>query len=148
MNHKDTSELTLTEPQVSVPRRATDKWGDAARAGFQVVPDLLLKNQERLGLSSTDIVVLLNITMHWWYPEQKPFPRTSTIANRMGTSARTVQRSIEALQAKGLLRRVPGGDDSQRTYLDPDGLVARLEALAQGDRDFLIREGRRIESLT
>ena len=52
-----------------------DKYGEASVAGFQPVPDLLLKNQKKLGLSVTDLVVLLNVLMHWWYPEQYAFTK-------------------------------------------------------------------------
>lgn len=143
MINMHTEPQDLVEVDGNIPHRALDKWGDAARAGFQIVPDILFKNQEELGLTSTDLVVLLNILTYWWYAEKKPFPRTTTIAKRMGASPRTVQRSIEHLQALGLLRRVSGGE---RTYFDPEPLVDRLEALAQSDRDFLIKERRHFQS--
>ena len=52
-----------------------EKWGAAALAGFQTVPDLLLKHQKTLKISSAEMVVLLNVLMHWWYRDQMPFPR-------------------------------------------------------------------------
>lgn len=118
------------------------KYGEASLAGFQVLPDLLLKNQVNLGLAPTDLVVLLNILMHWWYPGQKPFPRATTIATRMGVSPRTVQRGITHLEALGLLQRVKDGD---RTYLDPAPLVEKLAELAKSDTDYHIRRNRRNE---
>jgi hypothetical protein len=63
-------------------------------AEFQIVPDLLLKNQKTLGLNATEMVVLLNVLMHWWHRDQKPFPRSTTIAKRMGITVRTVQRAL------------------------------------------------------
>ncbi len=36
-------------------QRIAAKWGPAAMAGFQGVPDLLLKNQSRLDLTATEI---------------------------------------------------------------------------------------------
>ena len=107
---------------------------EAAVAGFQAVPDLLLKNQAALELSGTDLVVLLNILMHWWYPEQKPFPRPTTIARRMGTNVRTVQRSIQQLVELGLIERVKA--TSKGTVLDPSALVEKLNELAEEDRDY------------
>ena len=40
------------------------KWGLALDGG-QVLPDLLLKHQRDLKLTTTDMVVLLNLTMAW-----------------------------------------------------------------------------------
>jgi hypothetical protein len=115
------------------------KWGEAARAGFQAVPDLLLKHQETLQLSPTELVVLLNVLMHWWYRDQKPFPRPTTIARRMGSTVRTVQRAIAKLESDGLLIRQMGA--KKAIVLDPDPLVQRLNALAKTDTDYLIRSG-------
>ena len=118
-----------------------EKYGEAAVAGFQAVPDLLLKNQVKLGLTATDMVVLLNILMHWWYPGQKPFPRPTTIAQRIGVTTRTVQRSISSLEANGLLARETAEDG--RVFLDPTPMVAMLEDLAPSDTDYLVRKGRK-----
>lgn len=117
------------------------KYGEASIAGFQAVPDLLLKYQSELGLSPTDLAVLLNVLMHWWYPEKKPFPRSTTIAKRMGVTPRTVQRSLQQLEELGLLVREK--DARGPTYLDPAPLVEKLEALAKKDADYQIRRRRR-----
>ena len=108
--------------------RSTDKWGEAAFGGFQMVPDLLLKKQVELGLSATDMLVLLNITMHWWYAEQRPFPRVSTVAERMGVDPRTVQRSMRKLVDLGLLDKVTEVTDEgeQRVVCDYDLLPNNL----------------------
>jgi Crp-like helix-turn-helix domain len=113
--------------------------GEAARAGFQAVPDLLLKHQESLNLNPTELVVLLNVLMHWWYRDQKPFPRPTTIARRMGSTVRTVQRAITKLQREGLVERQRG--PNKVMVLDPDPLVRRLSALAKSDLDYLRRTG-------
>ena len=118
------------------------KYGEAAVAGFQPVPDLLLKNQTVLGLSPTNLTVLLHVLMYWWFPKLKPYPRPTTIAKRMGLSTRAVQRSLQQLQQLELLRREKSEDGP--TYLDPAPLVAKLEALAQDDIEYDIRRrGRR-----
>jgi helix-turn-helix protein len=116
-----------------------EKWGEAARAGFQAVPDLLFKHQDDLKLNPTELVVLLNVLMHWWYRNQKPFPRPTTIARRMGRTVRTVQRAIAKLETEGLLVRQMG--QNKMRVLDPDPLVHRLSELAKNDRDYLVRTG-------
>lgn len=119
----------------TVPRSpALAKWGGAVshgENGFQIVPNLLLRKQAVLGLNTTDLVVLLNITMHWWGPDDHPFPRPSAIARRMGVGVRTVERSITKLRNKELLDRLPrqrSVGPSVRAF-DLRGLVERLERL-------------------
>ncbi len=117
------------------------KYGEASVAGFQAVPDLLLKHQHDLGLSAIDLVILLNVLMHWWYPGQKPFPRSSTIATRMGITTRTVQRSLQHMEDIKILTREKS--TASPTYLDPSPLVAKLQALTVKDTDYHIRRLRR-----
>ena len=121
--------------------RAAEKWGDAALAGFQQVPDILLKKQVELGLSPTDMLVLLNITMHWWYAGQRPFPRPTTIADRLNVAPRTVQRSLRRLSELGLVERVtePGEDGTPRLVCDLSGLVTKLERYARADPNYRVR---------
>lgn len=45
-------------PQVDWLSPVTAKWGAAIDAGFQLVPDVLLKNQTRLGMSATEMSLL------------------------------------------------------------------------------------------
>ncbi len=64
----------------------------------------LLRLQTQYGLTATDMMVLINLIAHWW--DARPvYPRTTTIAKRMGVTKRTVQRSLQALIKKGLLDR-------------------------------------------
>ena len=108
-----------------------DKWGAALVGGFQVIPNVLVRAQAHLGLDAVDVVVLLNMNMHWWRKGEFPFPRPTIIARRMGISKRTVERRIEKLVKAGLLERMPlQGDDSLRRYR-LDGLVRRLSDAAE-----------------
>src|SRR5262249_43891058 len=89
----------------------TEKWGESAKAGFAMIPDVLFKHQATLRLTDTELVVLLNICTHWWYAERLPFPRTTAIAQRMGSLSRrrTVERALRSLTTKGLIRKVRRG---------------------------------------
>ena len=109
------------------------KWGGALDAGFQIVPNTLIRAQQHLGLDALDVVILLNITMHWWEVDDLPYPRPSVIANRTGVSARTVERRLAKLQQIQLLERLPteirdDGPSIRRFNLS--GLSRRLEQLA------------------
>lgn len=125
--------------------RSFAKWGEAARGGFQVVPDILLKKQVELGLSATDMLVLLNLSMHWWYADKKPFPRTTTIAARMGIDVRTVQRSLRKLGDLQLLERMVEHSEqgNERTVCDLTKLVGRLDQYVRSDKDYRSRAGLR-----
>jgi DNA-binding MarR family transcriptional regulator len=115
------------------------KWGDAVtrgRNGYQVLPDVLLRNQHRLGLNCTDMVVLINILMHWWEKDRKsmPHPRPEQIASRIGATPRTVQRSIRRLSEVGLLKWMPPERSREGLSVrrfDVNGLVIKLRALAR-----------------
>jgi predicted transcriptional regulator len=124
--------------EIRAPHPAQEKWGVALNAGFQLVPDALIKHQDRLGLSPTDLVVLLNLMSSWWYRERLPFIASRTIAKRVGVSPRTVQRSIALLKEKNLIRSVSVRTDSgeERTGYDLDGLVEVLKNLAKSDPAF------------
>lgn len=105
-----------------------------SRNGYQLVPDVLVRHQTRLGLSCTEMIVLLNILMHWWEsePEHLPHPRPDQIARRMGTSVRTVQRSIEKMGRAGLIEWMPSernekGLSIRRFKLE--GLLQELQLL-------------------
>lgn len=104
-------------------------WGGAVteQSGFVAVPVSLLKAQVDLGLSPTDMLVLMNLLVHRWTPATGVFPRNSVIAKRMGLTPRTVQRSVQHLVERGLVRRTRDDDDRRVLYFDP--LVEKLARL-------------------
>jgi len=90
--------------------RATikEKWQGAVTAGsgFVAVPMALLRLQSKYGLNPTEMLVLINLLAHWWEPGSSVFPRSTTIAARMGVDKRTVQRCTQKLEKGGLLGRM------------------------------------------
>lgn len=124
MNFMPASELT--DGLAGRTASLREKWGDAVGegSGFVAVPLPLLRLQAKLGLTPTDMLVLVNMLAHWWNPSAAVFPRTSTIARRMGVNDRTVQRSIGKLTRLGLAER--GTDEKGRRTLQFSGLVKRL----------------------
>jgi hypothetical protein len=112
------------------------KWGNALEAGFQQIPDVLIRAQRILGLDPLDLVILLNITMHWWEDDDLPYPRPSMIAKRIGVSTRTVERRLADLAQRGLVKRLPSEtrkDGVAIRRFELSGLVHRLEALAEAN---------------
>lgn len=116
-----------------------EKWGDAVQSGkrgFLSIPDLLIMNQARLNLDTTDMVILLNILVHWWTVDELPHPRLSSIAKRIGVSTRTVERRVQKMQNMGLVERLPSeqkytasGKFTVRKF-KLTGLIKTLEKLA------------------
>lgn len=114
------------------------KWGeDITKLGFQIVPDAILKYQAFLGMgddgideavSSPEMVVLLNVLMHWWTKDSVPFPSAQAIAKRIGINRRSVDRAVEGLVSKGLLSKTRDGNT---VLYDPAPLVDRLQKLSQ-----------------
>lgn len=107
-------------------------WGDALRTGFVIIPSVLLRHQQTLGLESGEVMVLLNLFMSWRTVDELPYPHTSTIARRMGVSRRTVQRHIESLETKKLIQRLwHRGKEGERAgaRYDLTGIVEELKRL-------------------
>lgn len=136
MVEESDQEVSLSEPRA--------KWGVALDAGFSIVPDVLLKYQHRLNLSPFDVVLLLNIAAHWWKASELPYPRLSKLAERMGTTPRTIERRVAALEKTGLLRRLPKERHDGLTIrrFDLSGLCRHLQEFARRDPSYGTR-GRR-----
>lgn len=122
------------DPKINVEK----KWGkEVCESGFQIFPDVLLRCQRFLELEAVDVLILLNITMHWWDYDDLPYPRPSTIAKRLGVSTRTVERRISRMQERGLIVRLPGTNLNGRTVrrYDLTGLVQKLKKYARNYLD-------------
>ena len=126
MDNLTTIKAAERAPDLRATHSLVAKWGDAigAGSGFVAVPVTLLRMQSKLGLTATDMMVLVNLLAHWWNPQAAVFPRTTTIAQRMNVNERTIQRSMKRLVRLGLAER--GADEFGRRTYRFDGLVARL----------------------
>lgn len=120
-------------PTVRTNKASADKWGQQViELGFCLVPSLLLRAQQRIGLNPTQLAVLLQLCDFWWDRERKPFPSKETLAQRLSLSERQVQRYIAELEQAGLVQRIErrgsNGGKLSNTY-DLNGLVRRLQEL-------------------
>ena len=118
---------------VTAARASERKWGAAVmKLGFSIVPSLLLRAQRRLGLSPTQLAVLLQLADYWWDDARKPYPSKEALSGRLGLSPRQVQRHIADLEQAGLVQRVEriGAHGGKLTNIyDLTGLVRRLQEL-------------------
>ena len=130
---KETATPATARSPKAAGRASEEKWGSAVmKLGFCIVPSLLLRAQRRLKLNPTQLAVLMQLCDYWWDSARKPYPSKESLAQRLGLSARQVQRHIADLERAGLVRRVPrngsNGGKLSNTY-DLSGLVARLREL-------------------
>ncbi|WP_036114657.1 MULTISPECIES: helix-turn-helix domain-containing protein [Luteibacter] len=112
---------------------AEAKWGKAVmRRGFVIVPSILLRAQGRLGLSGTQLAILLQL-IDWWMDAKKhPWSSKETLAVRIGISERQLQRQVAQLEKAKLVQRVEKitNHGKRPNGYDLSGLVSRLKALA------------------
>lgn len=114
-----------------------ERWGkNVIKAGYTVVPSIILRAQARLHINAVELAVLLHLLDHWWDNAEMPFPSKKRVADRLGVSAKTVQRAIAALETEGLVRRVKrsngnGGQASNLYDLTP--LIERIRPIAEED---------------
>lgn len=116
----------ISESQIDSRLRVAEVWGGAVSAdsGFVAIPMSLLRLQSKLGITPTDFGVLVNLLAHRWKAGDVVFPRTSTIAKRMGVTTRTVQRSTQRLMKQGFITKVKTTNGMQA--YDPSLLGEKL----------------------
>lgn len=114
-------------------RKPADRWSPQVMSlGFTVVPNLLLRGQNRLGLSAEEFNVVLHLAQMWWDAGDPPHPSKALLARRMGIKERQVQRHLASLEKKKLIQRVarhkgPKNQTSNAYLLT--GLVQQMVAL-------------------
>lgn len=91
-------------------RSSTEKiWGSRVyQHGYAGVPSILIRGQERLGLSPTQFNIVVQLLDYWFEPGNKPFPTKRELAKRIGITAKTVQNNIRELEKAGLLSERSG----------------------------------------
>jgi len=110
------------------------RWGSPLHAfdeGFVGVPAALLKRYAKLGLSTGEIVFVLELMVFKW-DEQAPFPSYHTLAQRMGITTEMTRRHAKSLESKGMLKRIQRTGQSNAFDLLP--LTNTLEALLARER--------------
>ena len=114
-------------------RRSERKWGKAVMdVGYAIIPSILLRAPRRLGLSPTQLAIVLVMAEFWWDPAKNPWPSKAELSNRLGLKERQLQRHIAELEKAGLItrkQRFIRGRKHTNEY-DLSGLVAKLRALA------------------
>ncbi len=122
-----------TEQAAKTRRSATAKWGaEVMRGGFVTVPSILLRAQRRLGLSGTQLAIIMHLADWWLDADRAPWSSKAQLSQRIGISERQLQRQIAELEAHGYVRRVErvSSRGKRPNGYDLSGLVAKLDELA------------------
>lgn len=124
--------VPLRPPKV-LNQASEKKWGKAViDLGFSIIPSLIFRAQARLGLNPTQLAVLLQLADYWWDDQRHPYPTKKTLGERLGLSARQVQRYVAELEEAGLVKRIDryaAHKGRLSNKYDLSGLVERLKKL-------------------
>jgi predicted transcriptional regulator len=84
----------------------SNRWGkNALGLGWVALPSTLIFLQAELQISPVGLNIILNLVLHWWSHDEKPYPSQEVISKRMGISKRTIQREIMNLVEKGIIKK-------------------------------------------
>jgi len=82
-----------------------DRWSPTVvQHGYTQVPNYMLKYQAELGLTKSELVVLLQL-MAFDFGSRTAEPAHSTLAKSIGVTASTVRHNIVSLEKKGFIKR-------------------------------------------
>jgi len=120
-------------------KESEKKWGRAVMDyGYSMVPSLIFHAQARLGLSPTQLVVLLHLADYWWHRDHRPFPSKAALAERMGLKSRQIQRYLTELEKAEFIKRIErfaSHKGQQSNEYDMSGLVSKLKRLEEEFRE-------------
>jgi hypothetical protein len=110
-------------------------WSDllAEEQGFVVPGELLLKRKE-LGLNNQEYILLLDCL--YCYEQGRTEDLYKFLSESNGVSENTIQRRLDSIKKKGLLRhevRTDGRGRIKGMILNPDPLLKKLESLDCND---------------
>ena len=89
-----------------------EKWGkENIKAGWTLVPNVLLVHQASLGLTAMDVNIILQISRYWWDAKTHPYPSKKTLADSIGVTPRTIQKRIADMEKAGFIERIERRDE-------------------------------------
>ena len=89
-----------------IPTSLLVKWGlSLLSEGWTTIPNELLFHQKDLDLSNSEMMLMIHILSFMHHPMAPAFPSIETLANRINQHPRTVQRTIDRLIKKRVLKK-------------------------------------------
>ncbi len=105
------------------------------KAGWTLIPNVILEKQQALNLDALDINILIQISSHWWTKEELPRPGVDSLADRVGASPSTVRRHIREMEKKELIKRIERKsgwhNGQQANYYDLRPLIEKAKPFAR-----------------
>lgn len=100
--------------------------------GYTGVPNILLRAQNRLGITPTQLTIIVQLLSYYYDPDRPPFPTKRELAKRIGITEQTIRINTKALEDAGLVTReqwktTAGDYGSNRYHLT--GLISKLKKL-------------------
>lgn len=102
------SEIELKKTSDSpfeIPEKILAIWGRSVLAsGWTSVPNELLRNQSKLELSNTELVLIIHLISFLHNADARVFPSIKHLSERMNQDRRTIQRTLGKLVKQDILR--------------------------------------------
>jgi DNA-binding MarR family transcriptional regulator len=70
------------------------------------VPNILIRSQSRLGISTTQFNIIVQLLSYWIDLARPPFPPKRDLAQRMSITQQTLRINLKALEEKRYISRV------------------------------------------
>jgi DNA replication protein DnaD len=98
----------------SAPPSEREKWGSIILdEGWTIVPNKLLMDQSKLGISPLQMCALLHMLRFWWDIKKPPFPSVEKTAKEIGVSENDLAEAIRSLGEKQLIQILDRGAGSK-----------------------------------
>ena len=100
--------------------------------GYTGVPNILLRAQNRLRITPTQLTIIVQLLGYYYDPLRPPFRTKRDLAKRIGITEQTIRINIKTLEDAGLVTReqwktAAGDYGSNRYHLT--GLINKLKKL-------------------
>ncbi len=100
------NQMKMEKMQTDIPDRLLAIWGRSIlSSGWSSIPNELLKNQSRLNLSNTELVLVIHLISFMHHADARVFPSINLLSERMSQDRRTIQRALSKLEAKKIIRK-------------------------------------------
>ena len=105
------------------------KWPpELAADGFTIIPNVLIRNKARLGITDPEFAIIISLTLFRW-DQRNPYPAVATLCDYMGKGDSTVRDITRSLEDKGLINRIQR--NNQPTEYDFSPLTEKLKSYTQ-----------------